>query len=257
MTEVRPIRRDEAGSFLRLLCEVFKLEFERAQGVFFGEPMFDLQRKWGLFERGEMASILTTVPVEFGHGRGVGIAGVATREDRQNRGLARHLISEVLERSESQGEGTAWLFAKNQALYRDCGFREVDEVILADLGGELDVESRELLGYPEVRPIYDRWSMKHPDRLRRDDQRWNYWKWNMRPTTPFCDGYICHEGFQIRECVVERRDAPWRFPAQSRWLGLRTMAERLKLPLTSERHEIYLMGRNASFTPQMFMTDQF
>ena len=257
MIEIRPIRRDEAVPFLRLLCDVFKLEFNRAHGVFFGEPMFDLQRKWGLFDDGALASILTTVPVEFGHGMGIGIAGVATREDRQRQGLARQLINEVVARSEENGETSAWLFARNQSLYRECGFREVDEVLHAELGGEVDNESRDLLSYPEVRRLYGQWSGRDPSRLRRDDRRWNYWKWNMRPSTPFADGYICHEGFQVRECVVETRNEPWRFLAQSVWVGLRSMSERLQLPLVNPRHEIYLMGRNAEFVPQMFLTDQF
>lgn len=257
MIEIRPIRRDEAVPFLRLLCDVFQLEFDRAQSVFFGEPMFDLHRKWGLFEEGQLVSILTTVPVEFGHGRGIGIAGVATRTDRQNEGMAHRLIQAVVRESETRGESSAWLFAKNQALYRRCGFREVDDVLHADLSGEVDHETRELMGYEEIRRIYDDWSMRSPDRLRRDDRRWNYWKWNMRPTTPFADGYICYEGFQVRETVVEHRHEPWRFPAHTKWVGLKSMADRLELPIINARHDIYLMARNASFTPQMFLTDQF
>ena len=257
MMEIRPIRRDEAVPFLRLLCDVFKLEYERAHGVFFGEPMFDLQRKWGLFEGSDMVSILTTVPVEFGHGRGIGIAGVATREDRQGEGLAQRLIEAVVGESERVGENSAWLFAKNQKLYLRCGFREVDEVMHADLGGEVDHETQELLPFEVIRGIYDSWSLREPERLRRDERRWNYWKWNMRPSTQFSDGYICHEGFQVRECVVEHRTENWRFPEHSKWVGLRSMSDRLHLPLIRARHEIYLMGRNADFTPQMFLTDQF
>lgn len=257
MIVIRPIHRDEAVLFLRLLCDVFQLDYDRAHGVFFGEPMFDLYRKWGLFEQSQLISILTTVPVRFGHGAGIGIAGVATRKERQGEGLARRLIDTVVQHAEHQSESSAWLFAKNQSLYKQCGFTEVDEVIHADFDGELDPETRELMDFEDVRRIYDAWSARDPDRLLRDDRRWNYWKWNMRPTTPFADGYICYEGFQVREAVSEHRNEPWRVPPHTRWVGLRSMAERLALPLSNVQHEIYLMGRNASFTPQMFMTDQF
>ena len=77
MTEIRPIRLDETDAFLRILCTVFELDFFRAQGLFREEPLFDIDRKWALFERGEMVSILTTTPLIFGWGKANGIAGVA------------------------------------------------------------------------------------------------------------------------------------------------------------------------------------
>lgn len=255
--EIRPIRPGEAIPFLQLLCEVFELEYERASNVFFGEPMFDLHRKWALFDGGQMATILTTVPVEFGIVKGIGIAGVATRRDRWHQGLACRLLDYVVSHSERQGEPAAWLFARNQSLYRKCGFVEVDEVIHADLGGDIDAESRELLAFDDIRRTYDDWSLRHAERLRRDDQRWNYWKWNLRPTTAFADGYICHEGFHVRECVVENRREPWKFPANSKWAGLRSMAKRLELPIVEPKHDIFLMARGADWQPQMFLTDQF
>ena len=80
MTEIRPVRPDEAEAFLELLCDVFSLDLNRAYDVFFSEPLFDLDRKWALFEGREMVSILTTTPLIFGWGRAaMAVASAAGR----------------------------------------------------------------------------------------------------------------------------------------------------------------------------------
>lgn len=257
MTEVRTIQRAEAPAFLRLLCEVFELDYDRAEGIFFNEPMFDLRRKWALFDEGSMTSILTTVPLEFGWGKAIGIAGVATRVARQGQGLGESLLKAVLSEAEKQGESSAWLFAKEQGLYSRCGFEVVDEVVRGPLESEGDDSLKDMWSFDEIRNSYDSWAMHDPSRLRRTDQRWKYWKWNLRVCTPFDGGYICHEGKQIRECVVQHRRKPWLFPPDSEWMGLQSMAERMELPLAESVSELYLMGRNVPGVPQMFMTDQF
>lgn len=257
MIEIRTIERAEAPPFLRLLCEVFELDYDRAEGIFFNEPMFDLRRKWALFEDGSMSSILTTVPLEFGWGKAIGIAGVATRRSRQRQGLAEKLLNTALAEAERQGESSAWLFAKELGLYSRCGFEVIDEVVAGSLEGESDDSLRDMWSFDEIRNAYDNWALRDPARLRRTDQRWKYWKWNLRVCTPFEDGYICHEGKQIRECVVENRNKPWKFSSDSEWVGLRSMGDRLNLPIKEPTSELYLMGRKAPGIPQMFMTDQF
>ena len=103
MIEIRPIHRQEADTFLELLCKVFALDLARAKHVFFKEPMFDLERKWALFEDGKMLSILTTTPLQFGFGKAFGIAGVATEESARGRGLGGQILGRVLERMPSGG----------------------------------------------------------------------------------------------------------------------------------------------------------
>lgn len=257
MIEVRTIQRAEAPAFLRLLCEVFELDYDRAEGIFFNEPMFDLRRKWALFDEGAMTSILTTVPLEFGWGKAIGIAGVATKVARQGQGLGELLLKTVLAESEKLGEASAWLFAKEQGLYSRCGFEVVDEVISGALQGAGDDSLKDMWSFDEIRTAYDSWALHDPSRLRRTDQRWKYWKWNLRVCTPFEGGYICHEGRQIRECVVENRHKPWLFPPDSDWVGLKSMADRLELPLSETSSDLYLMGKNVPGVPQLFMTDQF
>ena len=117
MIEIRPIRKSEAESFLTLLCNVFDLDIVRARHVFFKEPMFDLERKWALFEDGELRTILTTAPLEFGFGRAFGVAGVATEPKHQGRGLAQRIIEHVLAHGASIGEpGCLLLRTKSRSI---------------------------------------------------------------------------------------------------------------------------------------------
>ena len=255
--ETRPIRAAEAETFLRLLCNVFELDFNRAHRIFFTEPLFDLSRKWALFDGGEMVSILTTVPLEFGWGKAIGIAGVATSFEMQNRGYARELLSAVLSAAQENAENGALLFAKDPTLYSKLGFEIVDDVVHGPIQTDPEREPFDLLDFQEVQTLYDRWSLQDPNRLRRDDRRWGYWRWNLRVCTAFEDGYLCTEAGVIRECVKSHTAREWPLPLGSEWRGLSTMAKQVGIPLVSGERDLHLMGRNIPGVPQMFMTDQF
>lgn len=258
MTEIRPLRgTGEAEEFLQLLCDVFELDFDRAHGIFFNEPMFDLRRKWALFEGPEIVSILTTVPLTFGWGRAIGIAGVATRLDRQREGHAGRLLERVLQESEKAGEGPTLLFARETSLYERVGFKTIDQMVRAPIVAEVDEEMREMLSFDEIQGCYDAWASAHPDRLRRDERRWKFWKWNLRVCTPLPGGYVCHEGKTIRECVMNRPPEKWLLPAGSEWIGTTFMAEQLQIPLTDPELEFHFMAYRLDRMPQLFMTDQF
>ncbi len=257
MTEIRPIEEPEAEGFLQLLCTVFDLDYSRAHSIFFAEPLFDLSRKWALFERGRMVSILTTVALEFGWGRAVGIAGVATLQDRQGESLAAKLIEHVAAESGKRGEGALLLFARDTRLYERLGFKALDRVVR----GEIEtVREREIplgMEYEDVRLAYDQWSRADPNRLRRDELRWKYWRWNLRVCTPLGDGYLCLEGGTVREAVFPTPPKAWPLPDHSEWLGLSSMAEHVGVRLREPVLDLFLMGLNVSAVPQMFMTDQF
>ena len=173
MTEIRPIKQQESETFLQLMCEVFGLDFNRAFDVFYSEPLFDLNRKWALFEGREMVSILTTSPLIFGWGNAIGIAGVATRKERQGEGHASKLIQKVLSASEQTGEGGALLFARELSLYERNGFEAIDRVIKAPIRVDDDEGDIESMPFDQIRALYDNWSKEHPDRLQRDDMRWD------------------------------------------------------------------------------------
>ncbi|MCB8932953.1 MAG: GNAT family N-acetyltransferase [Fimbriimonadaceae bacterium] len=256
MIEIRPIVSDEARPFLELLCEVFELDASRAEGIFFGEPFFDLDRKWALFEAGVPISILTTVPLQFGWGRAFGIAGVATRPDRRGKGYAGQLLDAVFARSEREGEGAALLFARLPELYERAGFRTVDEVVRLPVPLGTEAVDPDVLTFEEVEARYSAWAERDPARLRRDARRWRYWRWTLRMCTALADGYLCLEGNTLREAVFENPPDVWPFSGGVEWFGLRSMAEGLGIE-GEGKHELFLMARNVPVRPQMFLTDQF
>ena len=255
--ETRPIRAAEAETFLHLLCNVFDLDYNRAHRIFFTEPMFDLSRKWALFDGGEMVSILTTVPLDFGWGRAIGIAGVATIVERQNQGYAGRLLSAVLNAAEGEGEKGALLFARDPKLYSKIGFEIIDEVVKGEILSAPEQEPFALMEFHQVQTLYDHWSLQDPNRLRRDEKRWGYWRWNLRVCTAFEDGYICTEAGVVRECVKTTQPRAWPLPPGAEWRGLASMAKHVGIPLKSQDRDLHLMARNVPGLPQMFMTDQF
>ena len=257
MIEIRPIREPEAETFLGLLCGVFDLDFARARSIFFTEPLFDLNRKWALFEKDRMVSILTTVPLEFGWGRAIGIAGVATALERQGEGFAAKLLTQVMKASAENGEPGVMLFAQDRRLYERVGFEILDNVIRGAMIARPEDEIPEGIGFDQVKAIYDAWSCGNPNRLRRDPLRWQYWKWNMRVSTAFHDGYLCFEGGIVREVVIGEPASDWVLPLETEWLGLASMASRLGVQVASPEIELHLLGCNIPALPEFYMTDQF
>jgi GNAT superfamily N-acetyltransferase len=256
MTELRPIRGVEADEFLELLCHVFELQIDRARGIFFNEPLFELNRKWGYWEEGRLVSILTTVPLEFGWGRAIGIAGVATHPDFRRRGIAEELVTRALQASAEVGESSAFLFAQDPRMYQRAGFSILDEVVSIDLPTSAPQDDSLLLSMDEVRLIYDRWSAAGQNRLRRDERRWRYWTWNLRLCSALGDGYVCFEGATIREAITFGLPIPGS-PEPSQFVGLRSMAAHLGINTSSASPIMFLMGKGASEPPEMFLTDQF
>lgn len=255
MIEIRPIVRPEAAAFLQLLCEVFALDYKRAEVVFFTEPLFELERKWAALVDGEIVSILTTVGLEFGWGRAIGIAGVATKDRWRNQGIAGKLLDTALEKHAQQGEGAAMLFAVDPRLYGRSGFTVLDWVVRGRMTGVPEAEIAETLDRDSIRRLYDDWASQSNDRLRRDEQRWAYWQWNLRTCVPMPGGYVCFEGDTVREAVGDMSQAP--VGQRCEWFGLESMVGPLGLGLLEPKREIALMGRNVPGQPEMFLTDQF
>lgn len=258
MIEIRPIHEAEADAFLELLCGVFNLDIGRATGVFFSEPMFDLNRKWALFDEGQMVSILTTSPLVFGWGKAYGVAGVATRLERRGQGYASKLLDYVFEESSKKGETASLLFARETSVYGRNGYQVLDRVIRAPLdvcGEPIDPES---MSENDVWQIYEEWASKHPNRLQRDALRWRYWNWHYRICTHLGDGYACPEPGILREAIFTPNDDQLPLAMGTEWFGLRAMAEIMKLRFVGPvMEDLHLMGRNFPGVPQLFMTDQF
>lgn len=256
MTTIRRIGADEAEEFLQLLCDVFHLDAARARPVFYDNVLFELTRKWALFENGSMCSILTTTGLTFGWGRCIGIAGVATRSGSQGRGHAQRLLEAVLEQAEAEGEGPAMLFAHRQTLYRRLGFEVADEVIRAGIHGKRSDDDG-MLSTPEVQNLYSQWSERSPDWLVRTPDRWRYWGLSCRTCQPFLGGYACFEPGIVREAVVNDPQDRWPVPPGSEWYGLREVTKTCRVPIKRASVELLFMTRNVPGRPQMFMTDQF
>lgn len=256
MTEVRPIHASEAETFLALLCKVFELDIERARSIFYNEPFYDLKRKWALFESGAMVSILTTVPLEFGWGRAIGIAGVATEPAHRRQGHGLNLVRSVLQQSEKACEGTAFLFAKDARVYEHAGFEVLDAVIEAPILHVPESSPAPLLSTDEVRMAYDAWSLERENRLRRDAQRWKFWSWNLRMCTASGSGYVCLEGDTVRE-AVHPTASPWALRNPAKWFGLGSLVEGFGIPIGERREIMHFMGFGTHRTPEMFLTDQF
>lgn len=254
--EIRPIREAEAEEFLRLMCDVFTLDLGRARAVFFREPFYDLNRKWAVFVGGRIVSILTTTPLEFGWGRAMGIAGVATVAEERGQGYAAQLIRRVVDHASATAEGPALLFAQRETIYARLGFELIDVVIRGHIVPEQPIAQAPAMPITLVKRLYEAWTEQDPNRLRRDDRRWKYWNWTFRHCEPLGRGYICDEANLVREAVVFD-ESDWSEAPASEWYGLQVVADAIGIPLRNARAELLVMGRGFKHPPQMFLTDQF
>lgn len=257
MTVMRPIHEHESTSYLNLLCEVFSIDRHRAEGVFYNEPGFDLNRKWALFESGHMISILTTNPLQFGPYSGMGIAGVGTLESYRGKGHAANLIRAALDHGDRHGEHFALLFAQVPEVYESCGFQVIDDVVQGPIRSSGAMLTEDVLGHEEVADIYERWAESSSSRLTRTELRWRIWQWGLRSCEPQGDGYICYEGLTVREAIMPKDLDAWPVPPKTDWIGLSSLTESLGVPMDGKPMGMKLMGRNLSFRPEFFMTDQF
>jgi predicted acetyltransferase len=255
MIEIRPIVPHESDEFLRVLCEVFELDFARARGVFQREPFYDLNRKWALFLNGRMASVLTTVPVHFGDGTAIGIAGVATLRAWRGQGLAGERLDEVMSAARDSGESRGLLFARDERLYERHGFRTLDRVISQPLPRGDSLTDVGTIGIEEVKRIYTAWSESSPHILRRDEQRWQFWSWNAKAAYAWPNGYVCVELARVREMLPAYQTMPISDPLE--FYGLSSMAREMGVPLTNPTPDTYLMGKDFDYVPRMFLSDQF
>jgi len=240
-----------------VLTRSFRLDYGRAAEVFFAPPYAAINERWALFEGQEIVSILAVTPLEFGWGSAVGIAGVATVRDRRGEGHATRLMERVLSHLESQGRRAALLFAAETTLYDRMGFEPIDRVVRAPIDiGDPAIDAP-TLPFETVRATYDKWSQAHPDRLRRDEPRWDYWRWHYRDCLACGGGYVCDENGTVREALVHRSEPRWPLSPEAEWFGTTAMADQLGLVFRSAREELRLLGRNVPGVPQLFLTDQF
>jgi GNAT superfamily N-acetyltransferase len=249
---IRTIHENEAEEFLKLLCEVFDLDFHRARGIFFREPFYELRRKWAAFHEGRMIACLTTIPLVFGDGTAAGIAGVGVHPHYRGRGIASEMLQFVAQHGD---EKRLLLFAKDPRLYHKVGFQILDHVISSPLPFNPNAQTSQRADFNHVHATYQAWAEAQPNRLRRTPKRWELWTWQMKSCFHLGTGYFCTDGDRVRELLPEFHPLP--FPEPISWYGLESMAHLLKIPLTQPRREVLLMGLGFAEPPQMFMSDQF
>jgi len=254
MTEIRTINEGECNEYLRVLCDAFELDFDRARTAFFSEPYYSLDRKWALLRKQSIVSILTVVPLEFGDGKGIGIAGVATVGAKREHGYATDLLNHVCDYYSMEGAAKSLLFARSESLYLKAGFEELDKVYLQPLPPGRASQPRQL-DKEYVRGLYDNWAKQDDRRLRRDDDRWKYWSWTFKTPVALGDGYFCYESNRIREMLP----AIDRLPISELvdFYGTGETAKDLGIDITDAPFDLLLMGRGFDYVPRMFMTDQF
>ena len=220
--------------------------------------MFELNRKWALFLNDEIISILSTTPLQFGWGRGVGIAGVATRSSHRGQGYASQLLNQVHIVSTQNGEGAIYLFATRPEIYSRIGYQILDEAVRGEINARPRPGQSRQLTMQEIRVIYDRWACENPNRLIRDERRWRLWQWNLKFCASFQGGYLAVEGPSVREAIFAPETMEsWPVPSGATWFGLKSMTETLGVPLKNMQSELHLMGFQTDRIPEMFLTDQF
>jgi len=258
MIEIRRIEPRETNDYLSLLCEIFALDRERARSVFYQEPMYDIRRKWALFENKEIVSILSTTPLTFGWGQAIGIAGVATRPNFRKKGYASELLGEVLAQSKREDEGAAYLFATRPEVYQKNGFLVLDKTMSGQINTPLIGKLLPSVPLSYIKAAYSKWSGAHPNRLKRDERRWRLWQWNLKFSSEFQGGYFCMEGSTIREAVITSPlSTAWPVPSATEWMGLQSLTEQIGVPISGSKTDLFLMGKGTEEVPQMFLTDQF
>jgi predicted acetyltransferase len=254
MSEIRTTYESECEEYLSVLCSAFDLDADRARSAFFSEPYFDLGRKWIYYSEGKIISILTVVPMNFGDGDGIGIAGVATLPEYRDKGIARDLLNYVFGHYEKRGLGRALLFARNASLYLKAGFTQLDEVYVQPLPPGRSLKPRQL-EQDEVRAMYDNWAAADDRRMRRDDARWKYWNWTFKTPLAMDEGYFCYESNRIRELLPNFTRLPTSDLVD--FYGTRALARDLGITIDNAPIDLLLMGRGFDYIPRMFMTDQF
>ena len=126
--EIRAARAEEADDTLRVLCAAFGLSFDAARPFFYRDPFFDLSHK-RLLRTAEdgILSCLTVVPTQIRVGNAWvplgGIAGMATRPDRQREGWGGRLLAATVPAlADELGYPLSGLFPATEDFYRRFGW---------------------------------------------------------------------------------------------------------------------------------------
>ena len=126
--EIRAARPEEADEVLRVLCAAFGLSFDAARPIYYQDPYYLLSHKRLLRTPAHgIVSCLTVIPTQIRVGAAWvpmgGIAGMATRPDRQGQGWGSRLLAATVPAiSAEMGYPLSGLFPAEEKFYRRIGW---------------------------------------------------------------------------------------------------------------------------------------
>ncbi len=255
--EIRPLIGEEVSLGLDLVCICFGLNRKRIQTLFDSDLMRETKTHWGLFEGRDLLSTITVTPLQFGWGEAAGISGVATHPDRQKQGLASCLLKETAAQESAAGRVGSILLANEARVYEKAGYSVTDRVIDGTIMTSEPVDQAADVSDEETEQLYAEWAEADPGRMRRDETRWRAWRWLGRRYERLSQGVACCEPGLVREAVLNETLDRWPLPAGTRWVGLKSIADQMGVPLQSTRDDLLLMSKDIPGPVQLFLTDQF
>ncbi len=184
--EIRAARAEEAEAVLHVLCAAFGLSPDAARPLFQQDPFYALSHKRVLtLPEDGLASCLTVVPTELRVGEATvlvgGIAGVATRPDRQRRGYAGALLAASVRDLPSElGYPVLALLPSHAPFYQRLGWATASRqsrwrgaFARADAGAALPVSAASSAAeWDAVRHIHAAATPGRTGACRRDARRW-------------------------------------------------------------------------------------
>lgn len=233
VVRIERVQPDEEETFLRVLCEGFDLDITTARPMFFHDPYFAFNQRWGLWvkvrRRTVLASIATAIPLQFWlRGRpvsGYGVAGVTTLREFRRRGFAHQLLRAMIASAHQEAIPGLALQAFDHSFYRKLGWQTVGTLT------RLRIPPNYLPPFPTqgvrrmvetdaeaVFRLYESTRSDESGRLVRDDLRWHYLFWNIRNKWVYdaqgqVEGYLMYDFLdggwvmRVRELVAATEHA--------------------------------------------------
>ena len=215
--EARAARPEEAEAVLQTIALAFDLNADAARPIYRADPYYDLSHKRVLILPGAgVVSCLTVVPLSLRVG-GVpvpcgGVAGVATRPDRQGRGHAGALVSATVPALwDELGYPLSLLHAASAPFYRRFGWETATQTWpWAAVPGSLPqtrassrVRPALVADWPALHRLQDEMTRTHTGACVRDARRWRL----IQLPIPGRETYVVEESQSVAGyAILERGD---------------------------------------------------
>ena len=215
--EVRAARPEEAEAVLQTIAAAFDLNADAARPIFRADPFYDLSHKRVLVFPGDgVVSCLTVVPLELRVG-GVpvpcgGVAGVATRPERQGQGHAGALVSATVPALwDELGYPLSLLHAASAPFYRRFGWETATHTwpwaavpaSLPQPRASARVRPAADADWPALHRLQDKMTQTGTGACVRDSRRWRL----IQLPLPGRETYVAEaSGASVGYAILERGD---------------------------------------------------